>query len=95
VAIAQTGGDHFFTADALHGQAVSELALVAQRQQQHVSFGVGIEDDVASRHQLSKFGHAARFRELDPIKPRAARKQAKKLGGVRTLALSGMLTGQA
>jgi len=150
VAIAQTGGDHFFTANALHGQPISELALVAQRQQQHISCGVGIEDDVASRHDLSKFGHAERFRELDSLlrlelspaglgveesgrattcrregqedkrtraltnsacnlpnragaeaascsttKPRAGSKQARKFGTARTLALSGMLTGQA
>ena len=67
VAIAQTGGDHFFTANVLYGQAVSEPALVTQRQQQNIPFGVGIKDDVARRHELSKFGHAERFRKLDSL----------------------------
>ena len=53
-----------YARSALSGQAVSQLALVAQAKQQHIPFGVGIEHDVARQYKLAEFRHAKRSREL-------------------------------
>lgn len=44
-------------------QAVSQLTLMVQAEQQHIQFGVGIEHDVASQHKFSEFRHPDRSRE--------------------------------
>ena len=44
--------------------AIPQLALMAQREQQHFPFGVSIEHDVPGQHKLAQFRHAKRSREL-------------------------------